>query len=107
MKKQKKEKRSFSKSLLVQESILIWIVTLAFTVLAFICVFKGAYADLGWVVSLAALPWTAYGVSQTCYYKKSQKENTAGGIVYDLAMTQQCCKDQSNNEENATDGPVG
>ena len=35
---------------------------------------------------MIACPWTAYGVSQACYYKKSEKENTIGGIIYDKAM---------------------
>ena len=33
---------------------------------------------------MAAFPWTAYGVSQAFYYKKSMAENTKGGIKYQL-----------------------
>lgn len=36
--KKKKNKIEFSKSLLIQESILIWITTISFIVLAFFCV---------------------------------------------------------------------
>lgn len=32
--------RSFSKLLLIQESVLIWLLTLAFIALAFLCVIK-------------------------------------------------------------------
>ena len=70
-KKKKDEKREFSKSLLIQESILIWLHTIAMIVLAFICVFKGYYAELPWLTAMVALPWTAYGVSQHAYYKKA------------------------------------
>ena len=38
MSKNKKKKIEFSKALLIQESILIWITTLSFIVLAFYCV---------------------------------------------------------------------
>jgi hypothetical protein len=37
-KNNKKNKMEFSKKLLAQESVLLWIITLAFLVLAFICV---------------------------------------------------------------------
>jgi hypothetical protein len=37
---------------------------------------------------MAACPWTAYGVSQACYYKKAEKENTKNGIKYESLMSQ-------------------
>ena len=85
MKKENK-KLEFSKSLLIQESILIWIVTLAFIALAFYCVANSYFGELPWLAAMCGFPWTAYGVSQACYYKKAQKENTKGGIKYDTTM---------------------
>lgn len=85
-KPEEKKKIEFSKTLLIQESILIWIHTVAMIVLAYICVFLGSYAELPWLTAMVALPWTAYGVSQHAYYKKAQAENTQGGIVYENAM---------------------
>ena len=82
-KKNKKQKVSFSKGLLIQESILIWIITIAFLVLAFICVFKEFFGELPWLTAIVGFPWSAYGISQAYYYKKSMKENTKDGIVYD------------------------
>lgn len=79
------EKQSFSKTLLIQESLLIWIHTIAVLVLAYICVFRGYYAELPWLTAMVALPWTAYAVSQHAYYKKAQAENTEGGIVFESA----------------------
>lgn len=86
MKEQEPKKLAFSKALLLQESILIWIHTIALLVLAYICVFKGYFAELAWLTAMVALPWTAYGVSQHAYYKKSQVENSKDGIVYECAM---------------------
>lgn len=71
----KKKQKEFSKKLLVQESALIWIMTLALITLSFICVIQQAYAELPWLTAMVALPWTAYGVSQAYYYKKAEKEN--------------------------------
>ena len=73
--KNKKTKREFSKSLLIQESILIWIVTITAFVLAFVCVFVGFTASLPWISAMVGLPWAAYGVSQAFYYNKAKAEN--------------------------------
>ena len=67
----KKKKKEFSKTLLVQESILIWVHTIAMIVLAYICVFRGYFAELPWLTALTSLPWAAYAISQRAYYKKA------------------------------------
>lgn len=85
----KGKKTEFSKFLLVQESVLIWIMTIAFIALAFICVFNGYLGTLPWLAAMVSFPWGAYGMSQAFYYNKSKAENTQGGIVYDTAMYNQ------------------
>ena len=87
--KNKKQKTSFSKALLIQESILIWIITLAFLVLAFYSVFAGYSGELPFLSTMVGLPWTAYGVSSAYYYKKSMKENTKDGIVFEQALREE------------------
>lgn len=81
-KKTEKKQKEFSKVLLIQESVLIWILSIAFIILAFYCVHNGFLGSLPWLSAMVALPWTAYGVSQACYYNKSKAENTEGGIKY-------------------------
>ena len=85
-KRKDKKKSEFSKVLLIQESLLIWIITFAFIVLAFYCVTNQYFGELPWLAAMCGFPWTAYAVSQACYYRKAQKENTAGGIKYDTTM---------------------
>lgn len=80
------KKKTFSKVLLIQESVLIWFLTLAFVALAFLCVIKGYTGSLPWLGITLTGAWTAYGVSQAMYYNKSKAENTKGGIVYDTAV---------------------
>jgi len=77
---------SFSKLLLIQESVLIWILTFGFIALAFLCVWKEYTGSLPWLSVTLTGAWTAYGVSQAMYYSKSKAENTKGGIVYDAAL---------------------
>lgn len=93
--RKKSKSTAFSKFLLIQESILIWIVTLSFITLAFFCIYNQFFGELPWLAAMAGFPWTAYGVSQACYYHKSEKENTKGGITYDLAMAQYKCSDEA------------
>lgn len=85
-KKINKKRQEFSKTLLIQESVLIWVVTLSAILLAFYCIKFQYFGELPWIVAMVGFPWTAYGVSQACYYGKSMKENTAGGIKYETAL---------------------
>lgn len=84
----KKKKTEFSKTLLIQESILIWINTICMLIMAFYCIFKGEFGDLPWLTAMSALPWGSYAVSQMYYYKKAEKENTSGGITYESVMAE-------------------
>lgn len=84
----RKKKTEFSKKLLFQESILIWIVTIGFFVMSFICIHNQYFGELPWLTAMATCPWAAYAVSQGFYYKKAEKENTKGGIKYDTVMKQ-------------------
>lgn len=76
------KKMEFSKFLLIQESILVWITTISFIVLAFMSVLTGFFGELSWLAALCTALWAAYGVSQAFYYKKAMAENTKGGIKY-------------------------
>lgn len=78
--------KEFSKFLLLQESALIWIDTIAGIVLAFYCVINQYFGELPWITAMIGFPWTAYGISQAFYYNKSKAENTAGGIKYDSTI---------------------
>lgn len=98
--KNKKNHMEFSKRLLVQESALIWVVTLAFIVLAFVCISNQFFGELPWLTAMAALPWTTYGVSQSFYYRKAEKENTKGGIKYDSVMKQYDSNGSGRDDES-------
>ena len=80
--------KEFSKWLLIQESALIWIISIAFIALAYICIANQYFGELPWLTTMVAFPWGAYGVSQAFYYKKAEKENTQGGIKYETARAQ-------------------
>lgn len=87
-KTEKSKNTEFSKFMIKQESALIWIISIAFIILAFICVINSYFGELPWLTAMVGLPWTAYAVSQTFYYRKAQKENTKDGIKYDTVMAE-------------------
>jgi hypothetical protein len=99
-----KKKYPFSKTLLIQESILIWLVTLSCLVMAFICIATGSFVELPWITAMVGCPWAAYAITQNAYYKKSMVENSQGGIIYDgLFGASNPCE----GRESTTDIPVG
>ena len=103
LKKKKRKKKEFSKTLLVQESILVWLVTLSCLVCCFVCIFRSSFVELPWLSALIASVWGAYGVSQAFYYKKSEKENIKGGIVFENSL-----RDLTfGAKQTDTDEPVG
>lgn len=83
-----KKKTEFSKVLLKQEAALIWIMSIGFLVLAFYCIYMGFVGSLPWLSAMVGFPWTAYGVSQAMYYKKSMAENTSGGVKYESVISE-------------------
>ena len=84
--KKEKQKLEFSKKLLIQESALIWVITLSFITLAFFCVVNQYFGELPWLAAMCGFPWTAYAATQGFYLKKSEKENTKGGIKYETIL---------------------
>lgn len=107
-KNKKKKKKEFSKSLLIQESVLVWIISLAFIGLAFVSISQGYIGELPWLTAMVALPWTAYGASQAFYYRKAEKENTKGGIKYDTTMAAlNPFENLDKKEENSDEEAVG
>ena len=86
-----KKRKEFSKVLLIQESVLIWVITISCIGLAYLCIINQYFNELPWITAMVGFPWTAYGVSQAFYYRKAQKENTKDGLVYESTMAQFNC----------------
>lgn len=101
---EEKKKKEFSKILLIQESALIWILSITFLILAFYCIFMGYVGSLPWLSAMVAFPWSAYGVSQVFYYKKSTVENAKNGIKYEsvLAALDQAYSDTSTSSYSSS-----
>lgn len=106
-KKTQKKDTEFSKRLLIQESLLLWVVTLAFIILAFVCISNQYFGELPWLTAMAMAPWGAYAVGQGFYYRKAEKENTQGGIKYETVMAQLQTNDNDPLTESFSDNAAG
>ena len=60
--------------------------SLSFIVLAFYCIHEGFTGSLPWLAAMVGFPWTAYGVSQACYYRKAMAENTKDGVKFESVL---------------------
>ena len=77
---------------MIQESVLIWIMTLSFLLLAALCIIHDYTGSLPWLTAMITLPWSAYGVSQCFYYNKAKAENTKDGIKYEAVLAELLAK---------------
>ena len=46
----------------------------------------GFTGSLPWLAAMVGFPWTAYGVSQAFYYRKSMAENTKDGVKFESVL---------------------
>lgn len=95
----KKKKKEFSKWLLIQESALVWITTIAFIILAFLSVEHDYLGELTWLGALCTTLWAAYGVSQAFYYRKAQAENCNKDSVRQLYARQELNIPEETSDE--------
>ena len=76
---------AFSKKLIADIRILLWIVTLGGLALAAYCIYRGFTGSLPWLSAMVGLPWSAHGVVCSMYLNMSKSEHREGGITYEAA----------------------
>lgn len=79
----KKKALEFSKRMIVDIRILLWIVTVGGIILAFYCIKKDFQGGLPWLSAMVGLPWTAHGTVCSFYLNMAKHEHKVGGITYD------------------------
>ena len=57
----KPQKMDFSKRLIADIRVLLWVVTVGGLFLAFYCIRTGYTGSLPWISAMVGLPWTAHG----------------------------------------------
>lgn len=81
----KKKKNQFSKQLVSDIRILLWIVTIGCLVLSWKCISNGYTGSLPWLSAMVGLPWTAHGVVCSFYLNMAKSDHKNGGITFESA----------------------
>lgn len=77
--------QEFSKRLIADTRLLLWIVTIGGLVLSAWCIKSGFDASLPWLTAMVGLPWAAHGTICSFYLHMAQSDHRAGGITYEAA----------------------
>ena len=75
----------FSKRLISDIRLLLWVVTLGGLVLAAYCIRKGYTGSLPWLTAMVGLPWTAHGTVCAFYLNLCKSDHKEGGITFEAA----------------------
>ena len=77
------KKLDFSKQLINDIRILLWIITISSIILAFYCVHLGYLGTLPWIAALVGLPWSAHGIVCSFYLNMAKSDHKEGGITFE------------------------
>ena len=80
-------KPAYSKRLVSDIRLLLWIVTVGGLLLAGLCVYKGFTGSLPWLSAMVGLPWTAHGVVCLFYLNMAKSDHKEGGITFEAAKS--------------------
>lgn len=75
----------FSKKLVTDIRLLLWVVTVGGLSLAALCIYKGYLGSLPWLSAMVGLPWTAHGVVCSFYLNMAKSDHSEGGITFETA----------------------
>lgn len=87
--------RSFSKRLVADIRLLLWVVTLGGLALAAYCIYRGYTGSLPWLSAMVGLPWTAHGVVCSFYLNMAKSDHKEGGITFETAKSKGFIEDDS------------
>lgn len=80
-----KKQSDYSKQVVSDIRILLWVVTLGGLLLAAECIRKGYTGSLPWLSAMVGLPWAAHGVVCSCYLSMAKSDHKEGGITFEAA----------------------
>lgn len=83
--KTREKQQEFSKCMISDIRLLLWVVTLGGLVLAAYCIRKGYTGSLPWLTAMVGLPWTAHGTVCAFYLNLCKSDHREGGITFEAA----------------------
>ena len=78
--------REFTQFMILSDNTILWYMCVAYTALAAYSIYKNFTGSLPWLTGGLGLAFAAWATIQSFLIKKSERQNTAGGITYDTAM---------------------
>lgn len=78
--------KEFTQFMILSDNAILWYVCVAYTALAAYSIYKNFTGSLPWLTGGLGLAFAAWATIQSFLIKKSERQNTAGGITYDTAM---------------------
>lgn len=83
-----KPKLEYSKRIVRDIRVLLWIVTVGGLILAAYCIYSGYVGSLPWLSAMVGLPWSAHGVVCSFYLNMAKSDHSEGGITFETAKAQ-------------------
>ena len=81
----KKKPVDFSKKIIKDIRLLLYIVTIGGLILAAYCIANNYLGSLPWLSVMVGLPWSAHGVVCSFYLNMSKSDHREGGITFESA----------------------
>lgn len=78
--------KEFTQFMIISDNAILWYMCVAYTGLAAYSIYKNYAGSLPWLTGGLGLAFAAWATIQSFLIKKSEKQNTVGGITYDTAM---------------------
>ena len=97
MKISNKQRLEFSKKLINDIRVLLWVVTVGGLILAAWCIQNGYTGGLPWITSMVSLPWAAHGTICSFYMNMVKSDHKEGGITFEAAKSTGFVKSGSEN----------
>lgn len=90
----RRKAKEFTQYMIVSDNAILWFISISYVVLAGYSIYKNYTGALPWLTSGQALAFGGWATVQCFLIKKSEKQNTKGGITYDTAM-RDCNKEET------------
>lgn len=78
--------KEFTQFMILSDNAILWYMCVAYTALAAYSIYKNFTGSLPWLTGGLGLAFAAWATIQSFLIKKSERQNTTGGITYDTAM---------------------
>lgn len=85
------KKPDFSKKIILNIQVMLWVVTIGGFALAFYAILKGYTGTLPWIGAMVGLPWATHGAVGSFYMNMAKSDHAGAdgeGITYATAKAQ-------------------